>query len=144
MSQRTESQWDEEIRAAIREPIADLGSNFTRSVMNRVGDGPAATAWWSYGPLVGAAAAMAVAIALFLVPRTDSTIQTSAAEQIQSLVQEQQALQRELRDLRHLRASAAPVVYLGGDESVEFVYALDNPRTGYGSTRTADYRPTRN
>jgi len=143
MNQKPDSTWTDEVRKALREPVKDPGATFTHSVMAQVSNPRKTTLWWSYGPIAGAAAALTLAIALFLLPRSETTSQRSAAEQIHSLVQEQQALERELQDLRHLRQSAAPVVYLGGDESVEFVYALNEPQGNLGSVRTADYRPAR-
>jgi len=54
----------------------------------------------------------------------------AATERIATLRVEQRELQREIDDLRHLTAEARPVVYLGSEDGVDFVFDLSRLRQG--------------
>lgn len=141
MSSNEKQSWDDRIRQALNEPVDDPGPAFTRSVMNRIEQIPDSAFPRVNRPLVVTGAMLTLAVVAILTLRPEPTPQTSAAEQIQLLAREQQALTRELEDLRHLRQSAEPVIYLGGDDSVEFVYALNEPHLANGQGQAAtDFR----
>lgn len=136
--------WERAIREALNEPLAEPRPGFARDIVKRVEERSTRPTWLSNRVLVGTAAALAAAVLAILTLRPQVSQPASAADQIRTLAREQRLLENELEDLQRLRQSAAPVVYLAGDESLEFVYALNDPRltTEPGATgngyRTAD------
>lgn len=129
MTDNDESRnWQRTIRQALKEPIDELRPGFARDVVERIKAGPDPSVWLSNRLLIATAATLAVAVLTVLALRPESAQQASAADQIRSLAREQRLLENELQDLQRLRQSAAPVVYLAGDENLEFVYALNDPR----------------
>lgn len=138
MSSNEKQGWEDQIRQALTEPVDDPGPAFTRSVMNRIERGTNASFPRFMRPLAAAGAALALAAVAIVTLRPEPTPQTSAAEQIRLLAREQQSLTRELENLQRLRQSAEPVIYLGGDDSVEFVYALNEARWDTGQGQNAN------
>lgn len=133
--------WERAIREALNEPVDEHRPGFARDVVERIESGSARLAWLWRHALIGAAATLAVAILTLLALRPEAPQAASAADQIRSLAREQRLLENELQDLQRLRQSAAPVVYLAGDENLEFVYALNDPRlVAEPGTRPAGYR----
>ena len=134
------TDWQQEIHRALTEPVRDPGEEFTRSVLSQIDDGKrhAGPVWNRQLAAVGAAAALLVVALITL--RPDQPAPPSATEEILQLAKEQRALARELEDLQQRRLSAEPVIYLGGDDTVEFVYALNDPRFTNSGAANNNYR----
>ncbi len=145
--QKRQDIWEEEIRAALREPVDLPSPGFTQRVVGRARE-DVVRRRTGIAPLAAAATfALALIAILFFVSDPDlkgASATAQAEAEIRDLLREQKRIERELDDLRRLRAGAAPVVYLAGDEGLEFVYPLAPVLTGnegmqMGSVRRANY-----
>ncbi len=134
------TNWEQEIHDALKEPVSDPGEDFTRSVLSQIDDGErqARPVWNRQLAVFSIAAALLVVAVIAL--RPDQAAQPSATEEILQLAREQRALARELEDLQQRRLSAEPVIYLGGDDTVEFVYALNDPGFATNGPVNNNYR----
>lgn len=109
-----------------RLPRPGASPGFTERVLRRLEGAPAAprrAAWRRRLAPAAAAAGLAVAVAAgawLLRAQERSEARARAA----ALRERHHALAREIEDLRALQRDTAPVLYLGGDERVDFVLDL--------------------
>ncbi len=112
---------DERLSAALRSlPREEASRGFKAGVLRRLDRRRPSASYRS----LAAAAVLALVFGLGWREWRHQQAQHQTIARLDALLAEKQALEAELRHLRELTARARPVVYLGGNESVDFVLDL--------------------
>lgn len=134
----TRDSLDRELNRALNESTEVASPAFTASVLTRLEERG------RRAPLLRRPVlAVAAALVLFVLGATiglrirDQQRSRASAEERQELIREVMALQQELDEVRALADRSTPVLYLGGDESLELMYDLSD----YDDLIGAEYRP---
>jgi hypothetical protein len=117
--------FDHEISKALNQSTETASAGFTGEILERLVERP------GFRPLYRRPAfAAAVALGLFVlgaligVTARDRNELQATATQREQLIREVMALQRELDEVRALADEATPILYLGGNETVDLLYDL--------------------
>ena len=130
---------ERELTRALRDSSETASPAFTASVLSRL-EGRVRRAPFIRRP----ALAYAAALLLFVLGTTvglrvrDQRASHTAANERQELIREVLELQQELAEVRELANQATPVLYLGGNESLDLMYDLRDYENLIGA---GDYRP---
>ena len=117
------SSFKQELRARLRQDPESASPGFTRSVLERVAQRPR-RAWFVLRPRLAMAAAVALlALGAILGARLGERAPRASADREQ-LVREYMEMQSELEQIRRLADDSSPVLYLGGDETVDVLFDL--------------------
>ena len=126
MSDKPELAPDRLDRALAELPPTGASPEFTQRVMaalDDAGDRRDARPWLQRPWALAAAAALAVAVGIFLGARPEPPVAGLAAERA-DLRQQHDELLRELESLRSLARETRPVIYLGSGDDVDYVLDL--------------------
>ncbi len=137
---------DEDIEKLLRSlPRQRASAEFTPRLLKRLAtpSSQSTTAWLRARPLLAGAAALLLLGTLTAGMRHwyELRERAEAAQRIETLRSEYEALERELDELRSLAAASQPVVELGGTESVDILLDLRTLNAGAGQDQQA--RPQR-
>jgi hypothetical protein len=122
-----------ELRARLRQDPERASPDFTRTVLERIEQRPQ-RAWILLRPRLAMAAALVLlALGAILGARLGEQAPEPVADREQ-LVREFMEMQAELEQIRHMAEDSSPVLYLGGDESVDVLFDLRNYDTYVGSS----------
>jgi hypothetical protein len=117
------SSFEQELRSRLREDPEKASPGFTRSVLARVDERPQSS-WLTISPQLAAAAAVVLLLVGGLIGARFGPQPEETASDREQLLREYIAMQSELQQIRRLADDTGPVLYLGGDESVEVLYDL--------------------
>ncbi len=117
------SSFEQKLRSRLREEPEKASPGFTRSVLARLGERPQRS-WMTISPQLAAAAAVVLLLAGVLIGAQFGPKPQETASDREQLLREYIALQSELEQIRRMADDTGPVLYLGGDESVEVLYDL--------------------
>ena len=137
---------DEDIEKLLRAlPRQKTSAGFTPRLLRRL-DKPSSEptiAWLRARPLLAGAAALLLlgSLTTGMWHWYELRERAEAAQRIETLRSEYEALERELDELRSLAAASQPVVELGGTESVDILLDLRTLTAGAGQDQQA--RPQR-
>ncbi len=117
------SSFKHELRTRLREDPERASPGFTQSVLESIEQRPR-RAWFVMRPrLAIATAVLLLALGTILGVRLGEQTPRTAANREQ-LVREYMEMQWELEQIRRLADDSSPVLYLGGNESVEVLFDL--------------------
>ena len=138
---------DRELSEALQQQTDTASPGFTAGVLARIEQRPRRSIWLRHPALAAATAmvllALGVTLGLNFGGRTTTT--PEVADERERLLLEYSELQRELDLIRQLADESRPVLYLGGDETLDVMYDL----RGYedlmptGGVRPASLPPDR-
>ena len=119
------SSFKDELRNRLREDTETASPGFTRSVLARIEERPE-RAWFVLRPrLAMAAAVVLIALGAALGTQFGEQVPTASARRAQ-LLREYQEIQSELEQIQRLADDSGPVLYLGGDETVDVLFDLSS------------------
>jgi hypothetical protein len=117
------SSFEQDLRNRLREDKEKASPGFTQSVLARVDERPQ-TSWLTITPGLAAAAAVVLLLIGGFIGARFRTQPEETASSREQLLREYIAMQSELEEIRRMADDTGPVLYLGGDESVEVLYDL--------------------